>query len=747
MKRNKMWFLTLTFVVAFGPIGLTVPKLRAAQTNTQTDASAANRWLLLRGLENYDVRYDPGADAQVTGSGLDQFAGGNEQRDSLGRMRARMSEAESSLRLRAPELTVQYSQALAAPEIVEARGDHPVFLTSPSVDQHEKILRRFVTQNAGLYGLTRRQIALLKKTADYTNPDGNLSWVTLQQEINGIPVFLGEMRAAFTAQGELVRTVSEIVPGVDYSTIPDLPLVSAVEALPIAAGSINMDIETGRLPVKSSSATEVVFESGPFTEETKARLQYFPLRAGAVSLAWSMVLWGEESSYYTFIDAFSGKLLFRKNITQDQTQNATYVVYNDDSPGPLSPSNAIPGSGIQGPAIGRTTFTFVSELPAFDNLGWITDGVNTTTGNNVDAGLDVTSPNGIDNNGRPTGSPNRVFNFAYNPPPGGADVPTGSNYRFGAVTNLFFWSNRYHDRLYQLGFTEAARNFQTNNFGRGGSGNDPVRAEVQDRSGTNNANFATPSDGSPPRMQMFIFTGPTPDRDGDLDGDVFLHEITHGTSNRLHGNAGGLSFAQGGGMGEGWSDFYARAILSDATEDVNGVYAAGAYVTRQLSSLGTDNYYYGIRRFPYAVKTNVGANGKPHNPLTFADIDVAQINTTDGAFPKSPIIGNTANEVHNIGELWCMALLEVRARLITRLGWATGNQRMLQLVTDAMKLDPTNPTLLDGRNSLIAAANALGGTDVADIWAGFAARGMGTGATVSSATSSTITVTESFLVP
>ena len=201
-------------------------------------------------------------------------------------------------------------------------------------------------------------------------------------------------------------------------------------------------------------------------------------------------------------------------------------------------------------------------------------------------------------------------------------------------------------------------------------------------------------------------------------------------------------------MGEGWSDFYARALLSDASEDANGVYAAGAYSTLLFGSLGTDNYYYGIRRFPYAVKTNVGGPlNRPHNPLTFADIDATKIDTTDGAFPKSPLIGNTANEVHNVGEVWCMALLEVRARLITRLGWAGGNQRMLQLVTDAMKLDPTNPTLLNGRDSLIAAANALGGTDVADIWAGFATRGMGTGATVSSATSNTITVTESFLVP
>ena len=75
----------------------------------------------------------------------------------------------------------------------------------------------------------------------------------------------------------------------------------------------------------------------------------------------------------------------------------------------------------------------------------------------------------------------------------------------GAVTNLFFWSNRYHDRLYQLGFNEAAGNFQQDNFGRGGLGNDFVRAEAQDFSGTNNANFATPPDGIPGRACRCTF--------------------------------------------------------------------------------------------------------------------------------------------------------------------------------------------------------------------------------------------------
>ena len=61
-------------------------------------------------------------------------------------------------------------------------------------------------------------------------------------------------------------------------------------------------------------------------------------------------------------------------------------------------------------------------------------------------------------------------------------------------------------------------------------------------------------------------------------------------------------------------------------DDGKKLYAMGAYDTR--------DYYRAIRRFPYAVKSLLATNGKSHNPLTFADIDPAQINLTDGASPR-----------------------------------------------------------------------------------------------------------------
>ena len=88
-----------------------------------------------------------------------------------------------------------------------------------------------------------------------------------------------------------------------------------------------------------------------------------------------------------------------------------------------------------------------------------------------------------------------------------AEEPSTPTNRDVAVQNLFYLNNRVHDILLPHGFTEAAGNFQENNFNRGGLGSDSVNAEAQDGRGENNANFATPVDGSNPRMQMYLFTG------------------------------------------------------------------------------------------------------------------------------------------------------------------------------------------------------------------------------------------------
>ena len=57
---------------------------------------------------------------------------------------------------------------------------------------------------------------------------------------------------------------------------------------------------------------------------------------------------------------------------------------------------------------------------------------------------------------------------------------------------------------------------------------------------------------------------------------IVIHEVTHGTSNRLHGNGSGLG-NQGGMMGEGWGDWYAHTMTAEPTDPMNGVHGLGGY--------------------------------------------------------------------------------------------------------------------------------------------------------------------------
>jgi hypothetical protein len=757
MKNLTRWVLFASIAVALSAVVFNFGPVASSQSSRKGERSKINPNSPSRsGLENFDIRIKRADDATASsstqkGGGLavdarKQVLATQAQRESAAVVQQSIRAAHQQLNARVPALRVNYSAALRVPEIVRVEGAG--VLSSAAGGSKESALRGFISENAAFYGLTRQQAAQLTKVSDYTNPAGNLSFVELEQEINGLPVFQGFVRGVLTPDGELVSTVSLLAAGMRPSALDTTPQLDPAEAVAAGIKSINLKVNPASLSVLDTAADgkSHVVSRGPLDEDTQARLMYFPLVPGHAVLAYSMTLWGPANSYYVFIDANTGELLWRKNITQDQQTPYTYNIYDNDSPTPsapvrsslVSPTNSTP-SEPQPPGITRTDVTLISESP-FDNLGWIPDsaGPNApTTGNNVDAGLDRVAPNGIDPAGRATAT-NFVFRFDYRPD-GSAD-PTGSNdplnaqFQMGAVTNLFFWSNRYHDSLYHLGFTEAARNFQQDNFGRGGLGNDRVRAEAQDSSGTNNANFNTPADGQPPRMQMFLWPG-TPTRDGDLDQEVMYHELTHGTSNRLHANASGLGSDTAQGMGEGWSDFYAISLLAIRTpdgDDGKRLYAMGAYDTR--------NYYRAIRRFPYAVKSAVAANGRSHNPLTLADIDPAQINVSDAAFPVAP---GQATQVHNQGEVWCSALIEVRAKLIEKLGFANGSQRVLQIVTDGMKLDPVNPTMLDARDSILAADCAgFNGGDELDIWEGFRIRGMGFRAATSG-----IHVTESFEGP
>ncbi len=598
----------------------------------------------------------------------------------------------------------------------------------PASDPY-RVFKAFVNEHATLFNHDAKAFDDSVVKVDEVTAHNGLRTVIWQQQLDDLPVYGGLFVGHLTKKQELVSLSDRFVPNLEQASsaiagrddLVNSPPVTAESAIRFAAANLGED--ANEVSPSSLSAAEGVKQKQSFASprlrgESHVQLVWLPVD-GSLELCWQVILTARvrPEMYLTLVSARTGEVMVRRCLTA-YISDASYRVYPSDSPSPFSPGHPNP-SAAQPPTTNRTLVTLSALNTNASPSGWINDGDNETVGNNVDAHLDRNDDNDPDLP-RPQGNPTRVFDFALNL----SQSPTA--YGNAAVVNLFYWNNFAHDKLYELGFTEAFGNFQQDNFDKGGEDNDRVSADAQDGGGVNNANFSTPPDGFPGRMQMYVFDGPNPDRDGDLDAEIMLHEYGHGVSNRLLGGGEGIYELQPAGMGEGWSDFYGLSLLSQPADNPRATYATGGYATYNFFGL-VENYYYGIRRYPYSTDLN-------KNPLTLKDIDPTQADPHAGV-PINPIFGGSpADEVHNMGEVWCVTLWEARANLVEKLGGALGNQTMLQLVTDGLKLSPPNATFLEARDGILQADEVMtGGDNLAELWVAFAKRGMGFSASVPSA--------------
>ena len=689
-----------------------------------------------------------------------------------------LRDAFMRLKERSADAAIEMSPLTGAVEIV--KNSEGLSEAAPG-RSGEEIVRNFIYSNRGLYGLNEQDLQELHFIGESVSPDSGIRMVRVEQTVNGLPVFQSESRFILDAEGRIVRSLGLMVPDASQTAEYPTQVLPAADALQRTMGHFGVQVTPASMQlVKSDDGGNRVgirVDDPNITDTVESELVYFPAAPGVLIPAWSQVIFGVNEDWYVLADATDGQLLWGKQIRSDlSTHDARFRVYVQadgvtpaDNPAPQSPSAAVPGAGTQFPAIAPSIVSmFLAQNTTASPNGWIDDcpgGVCTanetqTLGNNtlvcVDRtngasnACDTTGIMSLDGNGRPTGNPDsggrnrdflgtapRDFQTDFLPAPQGGNPEAGTSssvagtagtgFLRASAVQQFYVTNWYHDKLYALGFDPAAGNFQNNNFGGGGTGNDRVLVDVQDGQANNNANFATPPDGTSGRAQMFNFTGPAIDRDGGLDTEILIHELTHGTSNRLVGNAAGLQWDIGAGMGEGWSDFYALSLLNNTNaDDPNGRYATGAYATYKLATATfVDNYVYGIRRFPYSTDNSV-------NPLTWADVDQSTYNHS-GGIAVNPLgfqFGG-ALEVHNVGEIWALTLWEMRSRIIAANSndVPTGNQIALRIVTDGMKMTPSNPTFTQARDALIdadCASNAC--ANEGSIWAAFADRGLGYGA-------------------
>jgi hypothetical protein len=642
-------------------------------------------------------------------------------------------------------LAVDESELYGTPYFVRSTYD---FLTEKRAVDAKVVVSDYVRAWPAVFEISPAELRQARMKRDYYTRHNGVRHLTYQQQHAGVDIFECEVRANVMPDGRLINISSTMLPRPEGGfVVPEFRLSDA-EAVAAAAKACRVEL-TGPIWPKGSAEgpthKRAWDHTGDFRpdEEVVTERVYFAVTRDDIRSAWKVVVpvHGIGHTYDVIVDAQDGSLLWRANrLCFGTTQPITMRVYTSGSPAPGHPGTPTQ-NGFQFPFVERQLVTITPEMMApYSPNGWINDNESETLGNNVDAHADHDGNNSPDLP-RPNGGPSRVFDFPLDV------MASPQTYKDAAVVQMFYYCNMYHDQFYAMGFDEAAGNYQQINFTGQGVGNDRIQADVQDRylppSGTpssNNANFTTSgTDGSTGRCQMYVFIGPEPDRDGTLDADIVYHELTHGTSIRLHG---GLTGVQPQSMGEGWGDFVAIASFAEPDDDFEGVFATGGYATYQFSFFApvgswNFNYYSGIRRFPYSVDFS-------KNPQTYADIDPAQQSYPPDV-PRNTSISNTANEVHNAGEVWCNTLIECRAALMRHHGFE-GNQRMLQLVVDGMKLSPGNPNMLVARDAILQADMVnYGGEDMAQLWHGFARRGMGLSATSPAVSASG--VHEAFDVP
>lgn len=596
-------------------------------------------------------------------------------------------------------------------------------LRDPVVTARAELLRKGHAA-ADLDGLTLTDV--------YTDRRTGVMHAYMRQAVNGIEVYGTEVALHVKPDGSIVSLHDRIVKGASARAGKGGPALTPEQALERV-----MLMEGLRpTPLVRKQADErrhrVVFAGeGITTEDPEVRL-FLMEREGQLVPVWNVTLYMPDGSHWwnVRLDASTGKELDRNDwvsqcrFDEPMAAHALHAL-GEEPPAPAAANdlNVFP-MPLESPSHGARALRNApwTAAPNASPFGWNdTDGAagaefTITRGNNVYASEDR------DNNNAPGFSPDGGPTLDFDFPLNLALEPI--DYESAAIANLYYWNNIIHDVMYQYGFDEVSGNFQVNNYGNGGAGNDAVNADAQDGSGTNNANFGTPPDGSAPRMQMFRWTNTVPARDSDLDNGVIVHEYGHGISNRLVGGPSNTScLANAEQMGEGWSDYYALMFTMEPGDQGTDARGIGTHV------LGQPVTGLGIRPAPYS--TNFGVNA-----YTYAS-------TNSGL-----------SQPHGIGFVWCTMLWEMTWDLITQYGFSpdlyngtAGNNIAMNLVTEGLRYTACNPGFVDGRDAILQADQVLyGGANQQLIWAAFARRGLGFSASQGSSGSRSDQV-EAFDVP
>lgn len=593
--------------------------------------------------------------------------------------------------------------------------------------------------NTSLEDIIKKKSSDYVVTAEHISRTSKIHHIYLRQAINGLEVYGTDSSVHIDASGKTVASHNKFVNNIQSGLKNSSASITAKEAIASVAKQMGYNLSNLQTLEKKGGVnqSEIFSKANISASDIPVKLMYYYREGYGITLVWELSIEELNSSdWWNFrVDASTGTIIDKDNWTvscledlpshnhnsfESPISKPVYTVENN--PALMVGSYNVLALPNESPNHGSRSILANPDNAIASPFGWHdTNGVagaesNYTIGNNTDAYDDSSSTqtgtgSGSDDE-RAFGGAALSFNFPYN-----TNVTVGDGSIDAAVTNLFYMANVMHDIFYLYGFDEASGNFQLNNYGNGGVGNDSVRSEAQDGSGTCNANFSTPTDGGRGRMQMYVCGT----RDGDFDNGVVAHEYGHGISTRLTGGAGNSGCLNNQEqMGEGWSDFFGLVLTIEPGDLGTNPRGMGTWLIGEAAS-GP-----GIRTQRYDTDTNT---------YTYNSI-------------------KTEVAPHGVGSVWAMMLWEMTWDLIDIHGWDAdiyngtgGNNIALNLVTEGLKLQPCSPGFVDGRNAiLLADQNIYGGENQCTIWNAFARRGLGFSANQGS-TNSKADGTQAFDLP
>jgi uncharacterized repeat protein (TIGR01451 family) len=386
--------------------------------------------------------------------------------------------------------------------------------------------QKYLEKNRQQWSLSPEDLSDLTVSNQYTSEHNGVTHLYLLQRHAGIEIY-NTVSGVHLKDGQVVFVTNQMIPNVASKINTVTPALKTNQAVSKAAEHLDMAVPKKINLAKHDSEYADTFEGGEISDSPiPVKMIYFPTRDGQLRLAWYLAIDDPRNADYwgMMVDALDGSILQKNNFTTyckfpdraGLNYDACLEEMSDRSHQPAQQSSLTTAGAVDGtylvfpipaesPIDGtRALMSNLADAKAspygwHDTNGFIGAEFTTTRGNNSYAYLDVNKDNAPDTT-KTEGGANLIFNFPF------SSTTEPSTFQQSAVTQLFYMTNFMHDFSYQYGFDEPAGNFQVNNYGKGGLGRDQVLAESQDGEGTNNANFATPPDGSSGRMQMYLWT-------------------------------------------------------------------------------------------------------------------------------------------------------------------------------------------------------------------------------------------------